>query len=247
MRSDLFDQRHHEVEGQGVFVRQSSKMMKVELAAGTVKALAGSMVAYQGQVDFEHQGAGGVGKFLKQKLTGEGLPLMRATGTGELFLANQGRDVHVIDMEGQDSLSINGQNILAFTDGLQDDIKMMGGAGMMSGGLFNTTLTGQGQVAVTTDGPPLLLTVDQSGETCVDPDAAVCWSAGLNVQLKTSIGMKALIGRTSGEEFQLAFSGQGFVMVQPSENMRFGGQDGGQQVSNESGGGALGGLGNLLR
>lgn len=36
------------------------------------------------------------------------------------------------------------------------------------------------------------------------------------------------------------------MVVQPSENMRFGGQDAGQQVSNESGG-ALGGLGNLLR
>ncbi len=243
MRSDLFAQENHEIEAPGLFVKQSSKMMKVELSQGSVKALAGSMVAYQGEVRFDHQGAGGVGKWLKQKVTGEGLPIMRMTGTGEIFLANNGMDVHVIDLEN-DSISVNGQNILAFSDTLQDDIKLVRGAGMASGGLFNTTLSGTGQVALVTDGPPLLLNVGEA-PTFVDPDAAVCWSAGLQIQLKTDIGMKALIGRTSGEEFQLGFYGQGFVIVQPSENMRFGGaQDGGQQVQQQS---PLGGLGNLLR
>jgi uncharacterized protein (AIM24 family) len=200
------------------------------------------MVAYQGDVRFEHQGAGGVGKWLKQKVTGEGLPIMRMTGTGEIFLAKMGMDVHVIDLEN-DSISVNGANILAYSETLQDDIQMVRGAGMMSGGLFNTTLTGTGQVALVTDGPPLLLQTDTA--TFVDPDAAVCWSAGLQIQLKADVGMKALLGRTSGEEFQLGFHGQGFVIVQPSENMRFGGaQDAGQQVQQQS---PLGGLGNLLR
>lgn len=243
MRSDLFAQQHHEVEGPGNFVKQSSKMMKVELSHGSVKALQGSMVAYQGDVRFEHQGAGGVGKWLKQKATGEGLPIMRMTGTGEIFLAKLGMDVHVIDLDN-DAISVNGANILAYSEALQDDIQMVRGAGMLSGGLFNTTLRGTGQVALVTDGPPLLLQTGEAG-TFVDPDAAVCWSAGLQIQLKTDVGMKALLGRTSGEEFQLGFHGQGFVIVQPSENMRFGGaQDGGQQVQQQS---PLGGLGNLLR
>lgn len=234
MKSQLFDQANMEQEGEGLFVRQSSKMMKVELSEGPIMALAGSMVAYQGDVQFEHQGAGGVKKFLKQALTGEGLPLMRMQGTGEVFLANNGGDVHLLALENE-SVSINGQNILAFTAGLQTDIQMLRGAGMMSGGLFNTTLTGTGQVAIVTDGTPLVLNAAEA-PTFVDPDAAVCWSASLQVNLKTSIGMKALIGRTSGEEMQLAFSGNGFVIVQPSENMRFGGQqDGGQQVNNPGG------------
>jgi uncharacterized protein (AIM24 family) len=242
MRSDLFAQEHQEVEGPGNFVKQSSKMMKVELAQGAVKALQGSMVAYQGDVRFEHQSAGGVGKWIKQKVTGEGLPIMRMTGSGEIFLAKMGMDVHVIDLEN-DSISVNGANILAYSETLQDDIQMVRGAGMMSGGLFNTTLTGTGQVALVTDGPPMLLQTDTA--TFVDPDAAVCWSAGLQIQLKADVGMKALLGRTSGEEFQLGFHGQGFVIVQPSENMRFGGaQDAGQQVQQQS---PLGGLGNLLR
>lgn len=243
MRSELFAESNYEVEAAGTFVRQNSKMMKIELSQGSVKALAGSMVAYQGDVQFEHQGTGGFGKWLKQKVTGEGLPLMRIGGTGEIFLANNGADVHIIDLE-RESISINGQNILAFSDTLQDDIQMVRGAGMASGGLFNTTLTGTGQVALCTDGPPLLLTTGEAA-TYVDPDAAVCWSAGLNIQVKADIGMKALIGRTSGEEFQLGFGGQGFVIVQPSENMRFGGpQDGGQEPGQE---GPLGGLGNIFR
>ncbi|GAA3806578.1 AIM24 family protein [Nocardioides panacisoli] len=243
MRSDLFAQEHHEVEGPGNFVKQSSKMMKVELSQGSVKALAGSMVAYQGDVRFEHQGAGGAGKWIKQKLTGEGLPIMRMTGSGEIFLAKNGMDVHVIELEN-DSISVNGANILAYSESLEDNIQLVRGAGMLSGGLFNTTLTGSGQVALVTDGPPLLLNAGEAA-TFVDPDAAVCWSAGLQIQLKTDIGMKALLGRTTGEEFQLGFHGQGFVIVQPSENMRFGGaHDGGQQVNNQS---PLGGLGNLLR
>ncbi|UMG93083.1 AIM24 family protein [Nocardioides sp. TF02-7] len=243
MRSDLFAQETHEVDGPGNFVKQNSKMMKVELSQGTVKALQGSMVAYQGDVRFEHQSAGGVGKWIRQKVTGEGLPIMRISGSGEIFLAKMGMEVHVIELEN-DSISVNGANILAYSDTLQDDIQLVRGAGMLSGGLFNTTLTGTGQVALVTDGPPLLLQTGQA-ETYVDPDAAVCWSAGLQIQLKTDIGMKALVGRTSGEEFQLGFHGQGFVIVQPSENMRFGGaQDGGQQVQQQ---GALGGLGNLLR
>ncbi|MDD9205465.1 AIM24 family protein [Georgenia sp. 10Sc9-8] len=245
MRSELFAQEHLEVEGTGQFVRQSSKMMKVELSQGSVVALAGSMVAYQGDVHFEHQGAGGIAKFVKQRLTGEGLPLMRISGTGEIFFANRAADVHVIQLEGE-SLSINGANILAYEDTLSSDIQMMRGAGMMSGGMFNTTLSGSGQVAILTDGPPLVLDAGEA-PTFVDPDAAVCWSAGLHVQLKTAIGMKALLGRTSGEEVQLGFVGQGFVVVQPSENMRFGGQDSGRQVDNQTRSGGGFNLGDLIR
>lgn len=244
MRSELFAKDRLEVEGPGTFVRQNSKMMKIELSQGSVKALAGSMVAYQGDVQFEHQGAGGLKKFVKQKLTGEGLPLMRASGTGEIFLANQGADVHVIHLEGE-SISINGANILAFTDTLVDDIVFMGNAGMLAGGLFNTTLTGHGQVAIVTDGTPVVLNVAEA-PTFVDPDAAVCWSANLDVQLKTSIGMKALMGRSSGEEMQLAFGGQGFVVVQPSENLRFGGHDRGQAVTHQNSRGGGFNIGDLI-
>ncbi|MDT5248554.1 MAG: hypothetical protein QOJ28_1188, partial [Mycobacterium sp.] len=39
-------------------------------------------------------------------------------------------------------------------------------------------------------------------------------------QLKTSFKAGALIGRGSGEALQVAFHGQGFVIVQPSEGFQ---------------------------
>lgn len=239
MHSELFNAEHLESEGEGLFVRQNSKMMKVELNQGSVQALAGSMVAYQGDVNFEYQGSKDITSWVKKKVTGEDMPLMRISGSGEVFLANMSGDVHIITLDN-DAISINGANILAYTDGLQSDVQFMRGAGMLSGGLFNTTLTGTGQVAIVTDGTPVVLEPAQA-PTFVDPDAAVCWSAHLQPQLKTAIGMKSLIGRRSGEEIQLAFHGQGFVVVQPSENMRFGGGDQGGERPGGQGSG-LGGL-----
>ena len=44
---------------------------------GEAMARTGAMVAYQGQVQFQALGSGGAAKWLKQKLTGEGVPLMK--------------------------------------------------------------------------------------------------------------------------------------------------------------------------
>ena len=66
------------------------------------------------------------------------------------------------------------------------------------------------------DGPPMLLDCSQQ-QTFVDPQAAICWSANLQPQIKNTFKMGSLIGRGSGESFQLAFHGPGFVVVQPSE------------------------------
>ena len=221
MRSTLFDQQNLETEGTSLFTKQNSKMLKAELSYGEVIARQGAMVAYQGDANFEHEGAGGLKKMVKKALTGEGMPLMRVTGTGEVFFANMGGDVHIVALEG-DRLSINGMNILAFSSSLSWDIEFIRGAGILSGGLFNTTLSGTGEVAVVTDGSPLVLQTDQP--TFVDPDAAVAWSADLTISVQASVTFKSLLGRGSGEAAQLAFQGNGYVIVQPSENMRFGGE-----------------------
>ena len=77
--------------------------------------------------------------------------------------------------------------------------------------------------------------------TFVDPNAAICWSANLSVQLVQSEGMGALFGRTSGEQYQMNFSGPGFVVVQPSENMGgIGAQNSGAQQNEQGPGGMLG-------
>jgi uncharacterized protein (AIM24 family) len=241
MRSELFSAENLEKESAQPGLRlQNSKLLKAELN-GDFMARTGSMVAYQGQVQFQALGSGGISKFLKQKLTGEGVPLMRISGRGDVFLADKAADVHLIDLEQGDALSINGANVLAFDSTLQYDIKMVQGAGMMSNaGLFNCVFSGSGRIAVTTKGTPVVLTVDQP--TYVDPQAAICWSASLQTGYHRAeqIGLGSLLGRNTGERFTMSFAGQGFVVVQPSEESPSGlsGAAGGKQQS----GGLLGDL-----
>jgi len=209
-------ERFDEVETGEAFTLQGPRLLKVELSATTVYARNGAMVAYQGEVKFEHQG-GGFSRLLKKAATGESLRLMKATGSGELFLANQAMLVHVLRLGG-DSLTVNGSNILAFEDGIDWDVTRIkgGAAGALASGLFNINLKGSGLVALVTDGEPVRLDVG-SAPTFGDPQAAIAWSGGVTTNLKSDVQAKSLIGLGSGESFQLGFSGQGWVLVQPSE------------------------------
>src|SRR5918999_672801 len=208
--------RFDEVETGEAFTLQNSKLLKVELSETSVLAKNGSMVAYQGDVNFEHKG-GGLGRLLKKAATGEQLRLMQATGTGEVFLASQAMLVHVLRL-GEDSLSVNGANILAFEAGIDWDVtRVKGGtAGMLAGGLFNIHLEGTGLVALASDGEPVKLDVG-GAPTFGDPQAAIAWSGSVQTTLKTDVQAKSLIGLGSGESFQLGFTGKGWVLVQPSE------------------------------
>jgi uncharacterized protein (AIM24 family) len=218
MRSELFSADNLEKESAEPGLRlQNSKMLKVELN-GEVMARTGAMIAYQGQMKFQALGSGGVGKWIKKSITGEGVPLMKVSGNGDLFLADRAADIHLIDLDQGDALSINGANVLAFEPSLQYDIKMVKGMGMLSSaGLFNCVFSGKGRIAITTKGTPVVLTVDQP--TFVDPQAAICWSASLQTGYHRAeqLGLGTLIGRRTGEAFTMSFSGQGFVVVQPSE------------------------------
>ena len=142
---------------------------------------------------------------------------MQAQGTGEMFLANQAMLVHVLRLH-DDTLTVNGSNILAFEAGIDWDVtKIKGGtAGVLAGGLFNIALKGSGLVALVSDGEPLRLDVAEA-PTFVDPQAAIAWSGGVSTSLKSDVQAKSLIGLGSGESFQLGMSGTGWVLVQPSE------------------------------
>jgi uncharacterized protein (AIM24 family) len=226
----------NETQSQDAFALQNSKLLKVRLDAVTVQAKLGSMVAYQGDVSFEHAGSGGIGRMLKKAVTGEGTQLMKVSGTGEVFLADQAQDIHLIYLEN-DFITVNGPNLLAFDSGIDWDIKRVQGAsGMMGAGLFNLELRGTGWVAILSDGPPVLLNV-ASAPTFADAQAAITWSSGVTTGIKTDVNLKTLIGRGSGESIQMSFAGQGWVLVQPSEGQVIG------VASQQSG---SGGLGNLL-
>jgi uncharacterized protein (AIM24 family) len=225
----------NETASTDAFALQNSYLLKVRLDQGAIRAKQGSMVAYQGDVTFEHAGSGGVSKFMKKALTGEGQDLMKVSGSGEVFLADAAQHVHLIMLEGE-QITVNGRNLLAIDADIDWDIqKVAGASGMMGGGLFNTVLHGSGWVAILSDGNPVLLDVG-SAPTFADAQAAITWSQGVTTSIKTDFKLsKSLTGRSSGESIQLAFSGQGWALVQPSEG----------RVGAPQGGGG-GGLGNLL-
>jgi uncharacterized protein (AIM24 family) len=209
----------------------------------TIQAKLGSMVAYQGDVKFEHAGSGGMSRMIKKAVTNEGTQLMKIEGKGEVFLADLAQDVQLLQLD-DDSITANGANVLAFDAGIDWDIRRVEGAsGMMGGGLYNMELKGSGWIALVSDGPPVLLELDGE-ETYADPQAAITWSDGLKTGIKTDVNMKTLIGRGSGETVQMSFSGKGWLLIQPSEGRVVGMQSGGGGTS--AGGGVAGALGGVL-
>lgn len=240
-----------EVDVPDAFILQNKKLLKVNMAAagGQVLTKAGAMIAYQGQMTFSRKG-GGAAKWVKKAISGEQFTLMEVTGQGDLFLADQANDIQLIYMNNE-ALGVESLNLLAFTPSITWDIAMIkGGAGMMAGGLFNVQLQGTGYLALISKGEPMALAVTPDQPTYTDPNATIAWSYGLEPSVHTDANLsslKSIFGSmTSGETFQLAFQGQGYVIVQPSEvapTTSFAGQQGG----GGSAGGALGGtLGGLL-
>jgi uncharacterized protein (AIM24 family) len=208
--------KFREIETGEAFTLQGPRLLKVELSETSVMAQNGAMVAYQGDVHFEHKG-GGLGRLVKKAATGESLRLMEASGSGEVFLANQAMLVHVLRLQDE-SITVNGRNILAFETGIDWDVTRVkgGAAGMLAGGLFNIHLRGTGLAALVSDGEPVRLDV-ASAPTFGDPQAAIAWSGSVQTTLKTDVQAKSLIGLGSGESVQLGFSGEGWVLIQPSE------------------------------
>src|SRR5215212_7597456 len=179
------------------FTLQNSKLLKVNLEEITIQAKLGSMVAYQGDVAFEHAGSGGMSRLVKKAVTGEGQSLMKMNGTGEVFLADTAQDIHLVYLEGE-KITVNGPNLLAFDAGIDWDIeRLQGASGMMGGGLYNTSLQGTGWVAILSDGPPVLLNV-ATAPTFADAQAAITWSQGVSTSVKTDVNLKTLVGRGSG-------------------------------------------------
>jgi uncharacterized protein (AIM24 family) len=227
-------QEFRETESGEAFSLQNPRLLKVELAGITIQAKLGAMVAYQGEVKFERAGSGGMARLMKKVATGEGVKLMTVSGAGEVFLADHAQEVHLVKLS-DDKITVNSSNLLAFDAGIDWDIrKVEGASGVLAGGLFNLELSGSGWVALLSDGPPMLLQL-KDDPAFADPQAAITWSSGVKTAVKTDVNLKTLIGRGSGETLQMEFSGDGWLLVQPSE----GRVDVGASASGR-------GLGNLL-
>lgn len=186
-----------------------------------------SMVAYKGDISFKREGVldHGFANMLKKAVTDEGTVLTKATAKGraQLYLADNGKEITIFRLQG-DSIVVNGNDVLALEPSVKQEITMMKKvSSMASGGMFNIKLSGVGMVAVLTHGKPITLTVGPGlPPVFTDPDATVAWSGTLSPDFKTDVQWKTLVGRGSGESFQMKFDSSkngksGFVLVQPFE------------------------------
>lgn len=241
MKSNLFAQQYLSNTQSGPFALQNERMLKVSLD-GEFHARQGSMVAYAGDVRFEFQGAG-MKRLLKKMVTGEDLQLMKVSGRGDVYLAKYAEEVHIIELENE-SITVSGEHILALEPTLAWDVQRVKGiSGMATAGIFNIVVSGTGKLALTADGTPVVLDAG-AAPTFADMDAAIAWSTSLSTTFKKGDSMvKSMVGRGSGELFQVGFAGKGYVIVQPSEGSPYG-----VAAATDSGGGAVNsGLGSLFQ
>ncbi|MGW1776042.1 AIM24 family protein [Streptomyces sp. NPDC002104] len=216
MKSDLFASENlAQASAVPGMTLQNAKSVKYTVN-GDMLARQGSMVAFRGNLQFERKGQG-IGGMLKRAVTGEGLALMSVRGQGEAWFAHQAGHCFIIEFEHGDALTVNGRNVLCFDATLGYEIKMLKGAGMTGGGLFNSLFTGTGKLAVVCDGNPIVIPVTPQAPVYVDTDAVVGWSARLETGLHRSQSFGSMMRGGSGEAVQLGLSGEGFVIVRPSE------------------------------
>lgn len=209
--------------GGDAFQLENDKLLDVAVD-GSVLAKTETMVAYTGDISFTGKSSaeGGITGYLKEKASSEGTPVMVAEGTGHLYLADQAKDVQVLDLQAGDAISVNGEDVLAFQDSVDYEISTVGSiSGMAAGGLTNVFLEGPGSVAITTHGSPLVL----EPPVRTDPFATVAWSANCSPGINADRSLGDMVGRSSGETYQMEFTAEdGFVVVQPFEERGVGNQ-----------------------
>ncbi|AZM91067.1 MULTISPECIES: AIM24 family protein [Streptomyces] len=217
MQSSLFG--HAEQQSQDRYAIQNPQLLRVTLnGSDDVLARKGSMVAYQGIVDFdgEYQSSNQRGA---RRRTGEGLDLMRCSGQGTVYFANLAQYVHVVDVD-HDGLTVDSGYVLAMDSTLHTEVIAVDSQyGISGSGKYQLNISGRGKVALMTSGQPLMMQVTPDKYVNADADAIVAWSTSLRVQMQAqthSTGVWRRRGNT-GEGWELSFLGTGFALVQPSE------------------------------
>lgn len=217
MQSPLFG--YTEVQSTDRYALQNQRLLRVGLTGhDDVLARQGSMVAYQGMLEFdgEYQSQG---QRRARRATGEGLDLMRVSGQGTVFLANLAQHVHVVEVDHQ-GLTVDSQYVLALDSQLHWEVVSVDSQyGVSGSGKYNLNITGQGQVALMTSGQPLMLQVAPDAYANADSDAVVAWSSSLRVQMQAQTSASGVWRRrgNTGEGWELSFMGEGYALVQPAE------------------------------
>ncbi|MGK0467841.1 AIM24 family protein [Clostridium sp.] len=192
---------------------------------GQFFAKLGAMVAYKGsftseKVLLDTNNTGSIFKSVMnlaaRKVTGENVPIMKVKGTGSYYMANRAQHISIITLGSGQSIGVEGENLLAFTEDCKYGIRFMGSGVISQKGMFTSNLTAIGnnaEVVITTNGNPIILQTP----CVVDPDAVVCWT-GSDPQFKADVSWKTFLGQTSGESYMLEFNTKGeTVIIQPFE------------------------------
>ena len=174
---------------------------------------------------------GGLGQALLGSLvrraTGENIPLMKVIMSGDsvTYYANMGQHVVVYQLDYGEMISVESENLLAFSSDCKYSVRFIGVGMFSQKGLCTTTLTGNGAnayVAVICDGNPLVLSNIGTGTSLsADPDAVVCWigNGPCDPNITADVNWKTFIGQSSGESYSFEWSPQCpvTVIIQPSE------------------------------
>ncbi|MFH9807296.1 AIM24 family protein [Streptomyces olivaceus] len=217
MQSPLF--AFNDQQTQETWSLQNKHMLRVALEGhDDVLARKGTMVAYQGLVEFDAEYQGGSQAHARAR-TGEGLDLMRCHGQGTVYFANLAQCIHLVDVD-QDGLTVDSSYVLAMDSSLHHEVIAVDSLyGISGSGKYQLNITGRGKVALMTSGAPLFMQVTPDKYVNCDADAIVAWSTGLRVQMQAQTHASGVWRRrgTTGEGWELSFMGSGFALVQPSE------------------------------
>ncbi|MEV7193256.1 AIM24 family protein [Streptomyces sp. NPDC093510] len=212
------------------FREVNSKMVEATVQPGAkIFSQRGAMLAYKGDVSFTPNlqgGQGGLASMIGRRVAGEATPLMTVEGSGTVLFGHGGHHIQVIGLSG-DTLFVEADRLLAFDGTLRQGTMFMGSQGGVMGmvrgqvsgqGLFTTTLQGHGAAAVMAHGGVIEVPITPQRPVHVDPQAYVAHHGDVRNKLSTALGWRDMVGRGSGEAFQLELSGTGSVFVQASED-----------------------------
>lgn len=156
-----------------------------------------------------------------RRATGENLPLMQVKSNGEniTYYANLSQHVTVVKLNQGERISVESENILAFTPDCKYSVRFLAQGVISQKGLATSTLTGVGPdayVAILTDGNPIVLNNNNGSTLTADADAVVCWTNS-DPGFKLDLSWKNLIGQASGESYFFQWDNPATVIIQPSE------------------------------
>lgn len=189
------------------------------MTGDSVKAKNGSMVAYDGRMAFKKMTGGGEGirGMVTRRLTGEEMTVMEVKGQGTCWFADRASEISVVNLRG-DKLFVESSNLLCTDAGLRTGTSFTGVRGASQGnGLFTTTVEGNGQAAIMSEGPAVALRVSRDHPLTVDPGAYVAHQGNVRQSFQSGVTFRTFMGEGGGEAFQIRFEGDGLVYVQPSE------------------------------